>query len=45
MKFAALFSGGKDSCFSLQRAVELGHELVCLVNLHPADETIEELHR
>ena len=44
MRFAALLSGGKDSCYSIQRALELGHELVCLVHLHPVD-AVEEMNR
>ena len=36
MKFVALLSGGKDSCYSAMKAVENGHELVCLANLYPS---------
>jgi len=35
MKFVALLSGGKDSCFAAMLAVDAGHELVCLANLYP----------
>jgi diphthine-ammonia ligase len=35
MKFAALLSGGKDSCYSILKCIEFGHELVALVNLFP----------
>lgn len=35
MKFVALLSGGKDSCFSAMLATDAGHELVCLANLYP----------
>ena len=35
MKFVALLSGGKDSCFNVIKCVEHGHELVCLANLSP----------
>jgi diphthamide synthase (EF-2-diphthine--ammonia ligase) len=45
MKFAALLSGGKDSIYSIQKAIDFGHQLVCVVNLFPADESIDELNR
>lgn len=35
MKFVALLSGGKDSCFNVIKCIEHGHELVCLANLSP----------
>ena len=35
MKFVALLSGGKDSCYSIIKATQCGHELVCLANLYP----------
>ena len=35
MKFVALLSGGKDSCFNIFKSVEHGHELICLANLCP----------
>ncbi len=35
MKFVALLSGGKDSCFNVIKCVEHGHELICLANLSP----------
>mgnify|MGYP003386286484 CR=1 FL=1 len=35
MKFVALLSGGKDSCFAAMEAVKYGHELICLANLYP----------
>jgi diphthine-ammonia ligase len=34
MKFVALLSGGKDSCFNIIKCQQYGHELVCLANLH-----------
>ena len=43
MKFAALLSGGKDSCFNIIKCIEFGHELVCLGNLLPAGE-VEEIN-
>ena len=36
MKLAALYSGGKDSTFAMYRAGKIGHQVVCLVTLHPA---------
>lgn len=41
MKFVALVSGGKDSCYAMHRCVEEGHHLVGLANLRPegTDET------
>ena len=35
MKFVALMSGGKDSCYSVMRCLQHGHVLVALANLHP----------
>jgi diphthine-ammonia ligase len=35
MKFFALLSGGKDSCYNIIKSIEYGHELVCLANLSP----------
>ncbi|HIH78778.1 MAG: diphthine--ammonia ligase [Candidatus Poseidoniia archaeon] len=35
MKLGVLFSGGKDSCLALHRAVAAGHEIVCLLTLFP----------
>ena len=36
MKVVALVSGGKDSCFSMERARAHGHEIVALANLCPS---------
>ncbi|HEV8387778.1 MAG TPA: diphthine--ammonia ligase [Nitrososphaera sp.] len=36
MRLACLFSGGKDSTYSILRAKEMGHETACLITLHPA---------
>ena len=44
MKFVALVSGGKDSLFSIVKAKEYGHELVCIANLAPTDSSIVELN-
>ena len=35
MKFVALMSGGKDSCYNITLCLSLGHELVCAANLYP----------
>lgn len=35
MKFLALLSGGKDSCYNIVKCTQYGHELVCLANLTP----------
>lgn len=40
MKLAALYSGGKDSTFAIFRAREAGHEVACLITMHPlADDS------
>ena len=33
MKLASLYSGGKDSTFSLYLAEQMGHEVPCLVSV------------
>ena len=43
MKFIALISGGKDSAFAALECQRLGHELVALGNLLPADEATQDL--
>ncbi|AET39290.1 diphthine--ammonia ligase Ecym_4223 [Eremothecium cymbalariae DBVPG len=43
MKFVALFSGGKDSCYNILHCIKNGHQLVALANLHPKDENQQEL--
>ena len=44
MKVAILFSGGKDSTFSIYKAKMAGHEVVCLVTIFPQSEESELLH-
>lgn len=44
MKLAALFSGGKDSTFSIYKAKKLGHEVVCLITVSPFSEESMLLH-
>jgi diphthine-ammonia ligase len=40
LKLAALYSGGKDSTFAIYRARERGHDIVCLITMHPlADDS------
>lgn len=36
MRLAALYSGGKDSTFSVFKIRELGHEVVCLISMFPS---------
>ncbi|EDO19339.1 hypothetical protein Kpol_1036p86 [Vanderwaltozyma polyspora DSM 70294] len=43
MKFVALVSGGKDSCYNVLHCIKNGHELVALANLHPEDTNEQEL--
>jgi ABC transporter with metal-binding/Fe-S-binding domain ATP-binding protein len=38
VKLAALFSGGKDSTYSILRAKETGHEIACLIAMRPASD-------
>ncbi|PVG03618.1 hypothetical protein CPB86DRAFT_772005 [Serendipita vermifera] len=42
MKFVALISGGKDSCFNISHCQKHGHELVAAASLRPK-EGIDEL--
>ena len=42
MKFVALISGGKDSCFNAIKCVSYGHELVCMGNLCPPEDFLGE---
>lgn len=44
MKFVALLSGGKDSCFNIEKCISYGHELVCLANLCPPIENSIEMN-
>lgn len=43
MKFIALVSGGKDSCYNILHCLKQGHQLVGTANLYPADESQQEL--
>ena len=41
MKLAALCSGGKDSTFSIYKALQNGHTVECILTIHPsADDSI-----
>jgi len=41
LKLASLYSGGKDSTFAIFRAKEMGHDVVCLITMHPmADDSL-----
>jgi diphthine-ammonia ligase len=44
MKVAVLFSGGKDSTFSIYKAKMQGHEVVCIVTIFPQSEESQLLH-
>ncbi len=41
MKFLALVSGGKDSCFNILHCLKQGHELIALGNLYPSSDKNE----
>jgi ABC transporter with metal-binding/Fe-S-binding domain ATP-binding protein len=44
MKLAALFSGGKDSTYSIFLAKKQGHEVECLVSIFPKSDNSHLLH-
>lgn len=44
MRLAVLFSGGKDSTFAVHLAQQAGHEIVCLVAMHPANDASYMYH-
>lgn len=44
MKVAVLFSGGKDSTYSIYQAKKEGHKVVCLVTIFPQSAESELLH-
>jgi len=44
MKVAVLFSGGKDSTYSIYKAKKVGHDVVCIVTIFPHSEESELLH-
>ena len=44
MKVAALFSGGKDSTYSIYKVREMGHDVKCLVTVFPKSSNSHLLH-
>lgn len=44
MKLAALFSGGKDSTYSIYLAKNYGHDIKCLVSIFPKSDESHLLH-
>ena len=44
MKLAALFSGGKDSTYAIYLAQKQGHEIKCLLTIHPKSDESHLLH-
>lgn len=44
VKLASLYSGGKDSTFSIYRAEQLGHKVACLLTMHPAADDSPLFH-
>ena len=44
MKLAALFSGGKDSLYSIFLAKKQGHEIKCLLTVFPKSDESHLLH-
>ena len=44
MKLAALFSGGKDSTYSIYEAKQMGHDIVCLITIFPKSANSHLLH-
>lgn len=43
MRVLALMSGGKDSCYTMMKCVEHGHEVVGIANLHPLSAAVMEM--
>ena len=44
MKLAALFSGGKDSTYSIYKVKQMGHNVQCLVTVFPKSSDSHLLH-
>src|ERR671939_1950459 len=38
VKLAALYSGGKDSTFSIFKAKQAGHDIACLLSMRPSSD-------
>jgi ABC transporter with metal-binding/Fe-S-binding domain ATP-binding protein len=44
MKLAALFSGGKDSTYSIYKVKQMGHDVKCLITVFPKSSNSHLLH-
>jgi len=44
MKVAILFSGGKDSTYSIYKVKQMGHDVKCLVTIFPKSSDSHLLH-
>lgn len=44
MKFVALVSGGKDSCYNIMKCLEYNHDLIAIANLMPPISEMEEMN-
>ena len=44
MNLAALFSGGKDSTYSIYKAKQMGHDIKCLITVFPKSDNSHLLH-
>ena len=44
MKLAVLFSGGKDSTYSIYKAKQMGHDVKCLITIYPKSPNSHLLH-
>ena len=44
MNLAALFSGGKDSTYSIYKAKQMGHDIKCLITIFPKSANSHLLH-
>ncbi len=44
MKLTALFSGGKDSTYSIYKAKQMGHDVKCLITIFPKSPNSHLLH-
>ena len=44
MKLAALYSGGKDSTYAIYRVKEMGHQVACLITMHPISDDSPLFH-
>jgi diphthine-ammonia ligase len=38
MRLASLYSGGKDSTYSIFKVKQMGHDVSCLITMHPATD-------